>query len=203
MEKSFSLCTTNVSHIGYAKEIGALMARSAKERGTGIAERSAAYIEKKILEGNAIIALSPEEVLAGFCYIEKWEHGKFVANSGLIIQHQFRNMGLAKKIKKAILKLSKQKYPKAKIFGITTSFAVMKINSELGYKPVTFSELTNHDEFWNACKGCKNYDILQRNNREMCLCTAMVHQVKENKLQKLNKQIKVGAVLNKLIKSKK
>ena len=50
----------------------------------------------------------------------------------------------------------------------------MKLNSRMGYKPVTFSELTDDEEFWQGCQGCCNFDILQRNKRRMCLCTAML-----------------------------
>ncbi len=67
------------------------------------------------------------------------------------------------------------RFPFAKIFSITTSLPVMKLNSRMGYKPVTFSELTDDNEFWQGCQGCVNYDILQRNNRRMCLCTGMLY----------------------------
>ena len=50
----------------------------------------------------------------------------------------------------------------------------MKINADLGYRPVTFSELTTDDEFWKGCQSCPNYDILTRNQRSNCLCTAML-----------------------------
>ena len=118
--------------------------------------------------------------IAGFCYIEIWGHGKFLANSGLIVKEEYRSLGLGKKIKKEVFQLSRKKYPEAKIFGITTSLAVMKINSELGYKPVTFSELTDDESFWNGCQSCQNYDILQRNQRKMCLCTGMLYDGNKN-----------------------
>jgi hypothetical protein len=162
------------SHLKYTEEISAMMADAAKARGTGIAERSAEYLKGKIHQGKAVIALSGEQ-LAGFCYIESWGHEQYVANSGLIVHPSFRRTGLAKKIKKKIFELSKHKYPEAKIFGITTSLAVMKINSELGYKPVTFSELTEDDSFWKGCQSCQNYDILQRTKRHHCLCTGMLY----------------------------
>jgi hypothetical protein len=59
----------------------------------------------------------------------------------------------------------------------------MKINSSLGYQPVTFSELTQEDAFWNGCKSCKNYDILERNERKMCLCTAMLAPSKNESMK--------------------
>ena len=141
--------------------------------------------------GKAIVAVADGEI-AGFSYIETWGHGDYVANSGLIVNPKFRRHGLARKIKAAVFKLSRTKYPEAKIFGITTSLPVMKINSDLGYRPVTFSELTQDDAFWAGCKTCPNYDILSRNDRHMCLCTAMMapsaKEVREKKLAKLNRK---------------
>ncbi|MBI1226005.1 MAG: GNAT family N-acetyltransferase [Bacteroidetes bacterium] len=159
---------------GYAEEICSLLEVSAQQRGTGIARRSPDYIRRKIESGNAIIALTEDGKLAGFCYIEIWSHGKYVANSGLVVAHEFRQFGLAKKIKRQAFDLARDKYPAARVFGITTSLAVMKINSELGYKPVTFSELTQDEAFWLGCQSCPNYDILQRCNHKMCLCTGML-----------------------------
>jgi hypothetical protein len=131
--------------------------------------------------GNAVIALDGDK-FAGFCYIEQWSHGKFVANSGLIVHPDFRNIGLAKQIKKKIFEHSRTKFPNAKVFSITTGLAVMKMNSELGYKPVTFSELTDDQTFWNGCQTCKNYDVLQRTEQKMCLCTGMLYDpLKEKK----------------------
>ena len=112
--------------------------------------------------------------LAGFCYIETWGHGQYSANSGLIVDPDFRGKGLGRKIKEATFNLARKKYPKAKVFGITTSLAVMKINSSLGYEPVTFSELTDDENFWKGCSGCVNYDILNRTNHHHCLCTGML-----------------------------
>jgi len=160
-------------HVAYAEKICNNYHESAKARGTGIAEREPAYITEKILKGNGVIALAGDE-LAGFCYIETWGHGKYVANSGLIVVPAFRKLGLARKLKAEVFKLSRDKFPEAKIFGITTSLAVMKINSKLGYQPVTFSELTQDDAFWEGCKSCPNFDILVRNERKLCLCTAML-----------------------------
>ena len=160
-------------HMHFAKDICDLIESSAKIRGTGIARREVDYIEKKISSGNAIIALKGKR-LVGFCYIETWEHNQFVANSGLIVHPDFRNQGLARSIKTKAFKLAQDKYPSAKIFGITTNSGVMKINSDLGYRPVSFSELTQDDTFWQGCKSCPKFDILERNQQGMCLCTAML-----------------------------
>lgn len=171
----FHILVANEEHIPFAQEICDVIEAAAKARGTGIAKRKPEYIEQKIREGKAIIALTSDySTFAGFCYIETWEHATYVANSGLIVKPEFRNNHLAKRIKKAAFDLSRVKYPDAKLFGITTSLAVMKINSELGYKPVTFSELTNDEVFWSGCSSCPNYDILQRTQRRMCLCTGML-----------------------------
>ena len=173
----FEIITAGKHHLKYAEEISTLMEQAALQRGTGIAKRSPEYICQKVNEGKAIIALKDQK-LGGFCYIETWDHGKYVANSGLIVNPEFRGSGLAKKIKKAIFNLSRKKFPDAKIFGITTSLAVMKINSNLGYKPVTFSELTTDEKFWSGCQSCKNFDILTRTNRSHCLCTGMLYDHK-------------------------
>lgn len=161
-------------HLKYANLISETISESSKVRGTGIAKRSPEYIITKMENGNAVIALN-EDQFAGFCYIEAWSHGKFVANSGLIVHPDFRGLGLARKIKHVVFEHSRQKFPDAKVFSITTGLAVMKLNSELGYKPVTFSELTNDQTFWDGCQTCKNYDVLQRTEQKMCLCTGMLY----------------------------
>lgn len=176
----------NESHIKFAQQICDTIEESAKVRGTGIAQRTPEYITKKIINGDAVIAVH-ENAFAGFCYIEVWDNKSFVVNSGLIVHPDFRNQGLAKKIKTKILEYSKEKYPDAKIFGITTGLAVLKINYELGYQPVTFSELTTDEAFWNGCKTCKNYDVLMRTNKKMCLCTGMLYDPKHEKNIKKHK----------------
>jgi len=158
----------------YATNITDEMESSAKARGTGIAKRSPEYIEQKILEGKSVIAVTNAGEWVGFCYIETWE-GEYVANSGLIVSPPFRKSGVAKAIKEKVFKLSREKYPNAKIFGLTTGLAVMKINSELGYEPVTYSELTQDEKFWAGCKSCVNYDILVSKDRKNCMCTAMLY----------------------------
>jgi hypothetical protein len=158
----------------YAETITREMELSAQARGTGIAKRTPEYIQRKMDEGKAVIAVTSDGVWVGFCYIEAWQHEKYVANSGLIVSPEFRHTGVAKEIKKRVFDLSRQRYPDAKIFGLTTGLAVMKINSNLGYKPVTYSELTTDEEFWKGCQSCVNYEILMMKNRQNCLCTAML-----------------------------
>lgn len=155
------------------------MASSAKARGTGIAKRTPEYIETKINEGKSVIAHTKEGAWVGFCYIEVWK-GEYVANSGLIVAPEYRKSGIAKMIKKRVFDLSREKYPDAKIFGLTTGLAVMKINSDLGYEPVTYSELTTDEEFWAGCKSCVNYEILMSKERKNCMCTAMLYDPKDH-----------------------
>jgi GNAT superfamily N-acetyltransferase len=192
------------SHSKYAEIICQTIDEAALVRGTGIAKRKPEYIITKLENGNAVIALDGDQ-FAGFCYIEAWSHGKFVANSGLIVHPDYRGIGLAKQIKKVVFEHSKAKFPNAKIFSITTGLAVMKLNSELGYKPVTFSELTEDQSFWNGCQTCKNYDVLQRTQQKMCLCTGMLYdpnkktqniKVKDKVFQRL-KRIKETIFLKK------
>lgn len=172
-------------HAKYADLIVKLIYESALQRGTGIARRTPEYIAKKITGGKAVVALY-EDRLIGFSYIESWEHGDYVATSGLIVDPEFRRLGLASRIKAKTFELARQRFPYAKIFSITTSLPVMKMNSHLGYRPVTFSELTEDEEFWSGCQGCVNFDILQRNNRRMCLCTGMLYDPKA-KLERQSK----------------
>ncbi|MCH2223338.1 MAG: GNAT family N-acetyltransferase [Crocinitomicaceae bacterium] len=181
----FLISVADESHLKHASFICNMMAEAAQIRGTGIAIRKPEYICQKMKEGRAIIALD-NDMPIGFCYIESWDNQKYVANSGLIINPKYRNKGLAKAIKKATFELSKKHFPNAKLFGITTSMAVMKINSSLGYQPVTFSELTQDEKFWKGCKSCPNYDILERTKRTMCICTGMVCDL--SKINQTNKK---------------
>ena len=174
LEKSISVRQANEADVHFAEVITAEMEASAKARGTGIAKRSPEYVAQKMREGKAVIAHLNDGTWVGFCYIEAWGHGQFVANSGLIVAPAFRKTGVATQIKRQIFTLSRTQYPNAKIFGLTTGLAVMKMNSEIGYVPVTYSELTNDAEFWSGCKSCVNYEILQSKERKNCLCTAML-----------------------------
>lgn len=174
------IAVANASHIKYVDEVLETINHAAKVRGTGIAKRSPEYVKQKMIEGKAVLALYHGEEFAGFSYIESWSNKKFVANSGLIVAPQFRGIGLAKVIKRRIFDLSREMFPDAKIFSLTTGEAVMKMNSELGYRPVTFPSLTDDNAFWRGCESCVNFDILQRNGRRMCLCTGMLYDPAEH-----------------------
>lgn len=168
------------SHFKYADQVISLMNSSSNEKGTVIAVRTKDYIIDKMANHKAVIALAEGGTLAGFSYIETWSHTKFVANSGLIVSPQFRGSGVARKIKKRIFELSREMYPYAKIFSITTALAVMKINSELGFRPVTLACLTDDKEFWEGCMGCPHYALLKKNNYKICLCTALLYDPAEH-----------------------
>lgn len=183
----FQLKTASAEDAHWAEKISELYFHSAKERGTGIAVRKPEYIAEKMKNENAIIAYietrSGEKELAGFCYIEVFEGKKYVSNSGLIVKPIFRGAGLARMIKKKVFQLARESYPEARVFGITTSDRVMKINSELGYRAVAFSKLTDDEAFWKGCGSCPNYEILTRNRRKMCLCTGMLAPSKNEQMK--------------------
>ena len=168
------------SHVRYADEICEEILISARERGTGIARRTPEYVAEKILAGKAVIAIAEDGRFAGFSYIETWGGKQYVANSGLIVAHGFRGIGLAMRIKTRIFQLSRELFPDAKIFSITTGAAVMKMNYELGFRPVTFAALTDDPEFWKGCQGCRNYSILESNEHRMCLCTGLLYDPEEH-----------------------
>lgn len=172
--EDFDVVVATADHAKFAQQICDEMAESAKARGTGIAKRTPEYIVRKMEEGKAVVAFHKDGRWAGFSYIESWGHDRFVANSGLIINPEFRKMGLARAIKFRTFLLSLDKFPGAKLFGLTTGLAVMKINSDIGYRPVTYSELTDDNAFWKGCESCVNFSILMSKERKNCLCTAML-----------------------------
>lgn len=164
----------------YAQAICDEIYISSQERKTGIARRTPEYIQEKMAAGKAVIAVAENGDFAGFSYIESWGHKSFVANSGLIVAHKFRGIGLARRIKEQTFKLSRTLFPDAKIFSITTGAAVMKMNYEFGFRPVPFSELTDDPEFWKGCEGCRHFDILKSHNYNMCICTGLLFDPKDN-----------------------
>jgi predicted GNAT superfamily acetyltransferase len=161
------------SHEKYIDIILDTIEDAAKVRGTGIAKRTHEYVAQKMREGKVIIALAGDE-FAGFSYIESWGNKQYVATSGLIVADKFRNHGLARRIKHASFQLARLRWPKAKLFSLTSGSAVMKMNTELGYFPVTFADLTDDEAFWRGCNGCINHDVLERTKRRYCICTAML-----------------------------
>ena len=193
--EDIKILVASAEHVKYVDDINDAIDLASKQRGTGIARRTFEYLQGKMLDGKAIIALDNGK-FAGFCYIETWENKNFVANSGLIVRDEYRGLGLAKAIKYKAFALSREKFPDSKIFGLTTGLAVMKINHELGYRPVTFSELTADDLFWNGCKSCVNHDILERTNRTKCLCTGMLYDPAWEKSKKEEPPVKKRSLLD-------
>lgn len=168
-------------HIHLATTIATTMEESAKVRGTGIGKRTPETIAALMRDGNALVAFHTDGRWAGFCYMSTFDNASFVSNSGLIVAPEFRDHGLAKKLKLVLFDLCRKKYPNASIIGITTSVAVMKINTELGFYPTVFSEMPRDEMFWKSCALCVNHDILKRTDRKFCLCTAMRFDVASEK----------------------
>ena len=177
--QDIEVMVADASHEVYVDTILDTIREAAKVRGTGIAERTHEYVAQKMKEGKAIIALCGDD-FAGFTYIDSWGNKQYVATSGLIVHPKYRGLGLAKRIKQASFQLARLRWPWAKIFSLTSGAAVMKMNTELGYVPVTFNELTDDDAFWRGCEGCINHDILVAKKRKFCICTAMLYDPKEH-----------------------
>lgn len=176
--EDFKIMIADESHIKYVDTILSTIEAAAKVRGTGIAKRDPEYVKTKIREGKAVIALYGEE-FAGFSYIETWENQEYVTTSGLIVPEKFRGLGLARRIKHQTFTLARKRWPDAKIFSLTSGAAVMKLNTALGYLPVTFADLTHDEKFWQGCEGCVNYEVLQRTGRRYCICTGMLFDPKQ------------------------
>lgn len=176
------------SHIKYVDTILTTIADAAKVRGTGIAKRSPEYVATKIREAKAVIALQGEK-FAGFSYIETWGNKQYVTTSGLIVHPDFRGLGLAKRIKNLTFTLARVRWPHAKIFSLTSGSAVMKMNTQLGYLPVTFNDLTDDESFWRGCEGCINVDVLHRTGRRYCICTAMLYDPEEHLPARIPKEV--------------
>lgn len=176
----FSITIADARHIFWAKEICDVILSSARARGTGISRRSPEMLQAKMKAGDAVIAFAPDGRWAGFSFISSWDGGRFVSNSGLIVAPEFRHTGIAKAIKRKIFELSREKYPNAGIFSLTSALAVMKMNHELGFEPVTYSELTTDDAFWEGCLSCVNCPVLASKERKNCLCTAMLYDPKHH-----------------------
>ena len=175
-------------HLVYVDQILEAIENAAKVRGTGIARRKSEYLAQKIKEAKAVIALHGDR-FAGFSYIETWEHKRYVTTSGLIVHPDFRGLGVSKKIKDLTFSLARTRWPNAKIFSLTSGAAVMVMNTQLGYKPVTFAELTTDDAFWKGCEGCVNVDVLKRTDRHFCICTAMLFDPEEHLPAKIPQEV--------------
>ena len=176
METDYTITLASSEHLSQVESICRQMAESAKARGTGIGGRSPDYLSQKIRDGKAMIATGPDGIWVGFAYLEIWEGGQFVSHSGLIVDPAYRQHGVARQLKYALFELSRRLFPKAKLFSITTSQAVMSLNTQLGFRPVAFFELPQEARFWGQCSSCKNCDILARTGRKYCFCTGMLYE---------------------------
>lgn len=179
--KEIRILVADASHEKYVDEILDTIREAAKKRGTGIAERTHEYVATKMIEGKAVIALDENDRFAGFSYIETWGNKQYVTTSGLIVHPDFQGLGIAKRIKDYTFTLARVRWPHAKIFSLTSGDAVMKMNTELGYVPVSFNQLTDDEAFWRGCRGCVNHPILEMKKRKFCICTGMLYDPEQYK----------------------
>ena len=176
------------SHEKYVDTILDTIEKAAKVRGTGIAKRTHVYVATKMKEAKAVIALYGDEIV-GFSYIETGGNKQYVTTSGLIVDPKFRGLGVAKRIKDLTFTLARTRWPHAKIFSLTSGAAVMAMNTQLGYHPVTFADLTDDEAFWRGCEGCINVDVLKRTGRKYCICTGMLYDPEEHLPAKLPENV--------------
>ena len=188
MKEEIKVLVADESHEKYVDTILKTIADAAKDRGTGIAKRTHEYLATKMKEAKAVIALSGDQ-FAGFSYIETWGNKQYVTTSGLIVHPNFRHLGIAKRIKDMTFSLARTRWPHAKIFSLTSGKAVMKMNTALGYQPVTFDDLTDDEAFWYGCEGCVNYPVLKERNRKFCICTAMLFDPEEHLPAKIPQEV--------------
>lgn len=186
--KDIQVMVADEIHVKYVDTILQTIADAAKVRGTGIAKRSPEYVATKMREAKAVIALEGER-FAGFSYIETWGNKHYVTTSGLIVHPDYRGLGLAKRIKNLTFTLARVRWPHAKIFSLTSGSAVMTMNTQLGYHPVTFNDLTDDEAFWRGCQGCINHDVLERTGRKFCICTAMLFDPDEHLPAKISPEV--------------
>lgn len=183
MMKEIEVMVADASHEKYVDTILDTMAAAAKVRGTGIARRTHEYLATKMKEAKAVIALCDGKFV-GFSYIETWGNKHYVTTSGLIVHTDYRGMGVSKRIKDMTFTLARTRWPDAKIFSLTSGSAVMRMNTQLGYLPVTFADLTDDEAFWRGCEGCINVDVLKRTGRRYCICTGMLYDPAEHQGEK-------------------
>ena len=188
MKDNIEVKVADASHEKYVDTILKTISDAAKVRGTGIAKRTHEYLATKMREAKAVIALDGDK-FAGFSYIETWGNKQYVTTSGLIVHPDYRGLGLSKRIKNLTFTLARVRWPQAKIFSLTSGSAVMKMNTQLGYHPVTFNDLTDDESFWRGCEGRINVDVLHRTNRRYCICTAMLYDPEEHLPAKLSKEV--------------
>ena len=187
-KEDITVMVADPSHEKYVDTILDTIEKAAKVRGTGIAKRTHEYVATKMKEAKAVIALYGDEFV-GFSYIETWGNKHYVTTSGLIVDPKFRGLGVAKRIKDLTFTLARTRWPHAKIFSLTSGAAVMAMNTQLGYHPVTFADLTDDEAFWRGCEGCINVDVLKRTGRKYCICPGMLYDPEEHLPAKLPENV--------------
>jgi len=175
MKTSYFVRRAQEQDIVHAAIIAFYIEQAGEDIATGICKREISFIITKIQSGDAIMAFTSDGAWAGFCYLQQWNDG-YVSSCGLVVHPLHRRNNIARYIKQEVMELAKEKYPGADYFSLTTAKAVMKLNTDLGYETVTYSEVSRDEAFWSACKTCVNHNILLRNNQQKCLCTAMRFQ---------------------------
>ena len=188
LEDNIRIVVAEAAHEIYVDTILATIEEAAKKRGTGIAKRTHEYVATKMKEAKAILALDGDK-FAGFSYIETWGNKHYVTTSGLIVHPDYQGRGVAKRIKDYTFTLARIRWPHAKIFSLTSGDAVMKMNTALGYVPVSFNQLTDDEAFWRGCEGCINVDVLKRTGRKYCICTGMLYDPEEHLPVKLPQEV--------------
>lgn len=176
----FTIEKARCIHTFWIKEICEVTLSLVISHGRDISEHSPELLETKMKKGEAVIAFASDGRWAGFSFISSCENGSYISNSALVIAPEFRHTGLVKKIKRKIFELSREMYPDACIFSLTSDLTVMKMNHKLGFKRVNFSELPSNSLFWESCKSCINCPVLMSQERKNCLCTAMLYNPKQN-----------------------
>ena len=72
-----------INDIKYVDEIIEETEASAIARGTGISKRTPESVAQKMRDGKAVIALTSTGRWVGFSYLDIWQYGEFVSNSGV------------------------------------------------------------------------------------------------------------------------
>jgi hypothetical protein len=173
--ESFVIRLATEADAKHLPRIADLLDEGAISRGIGRGRRPDSLMLQKIRENRSIMAFNPEGDVVGFCYIDTWNNDSFVVHNALIVAPKYRDKNLGWLIKEFAFKITRSRWPDAKIFGLTTTQAVMHINSKLGYEPVVYAALPQDERFWNGHSNCIYYDVLQRSGGRFCLCTAMLY----------------------------
>ncbi len=145
--------------------------RDAHEAGAIIALRSADYLGAAIRERRAVVLLRGA-TLVGFAMAHAWESEKYVSHSAMVVAPELRGRGLSRRMKAALIELTRKRWPNAIILSLTLSPQVEQVNKSFGFEPVPYCDLTKDPEFWKGCEGCIHFAHLKRNQQQDCHCWA-------------------------------